>query len=103
MSAARLTRRMETTTFASVGELGKESATAPHRTRRTTKAMGGKPASNRTERQGQAPEQPPRQQDQTAWAADLAATLPPLTEAQVAAVGRIATQIDTRSDHDQAV
>jgi hypothetical protein len=55
---------------------------------------------------GRAPEQKPgsttQQQDLSTWAAELAATLLPLTESQAAAVGRIATHLDARMDHEQA-
>jgi hypothetical protein len=36
------------------------------------------------------------------WAAEQAAALPPLTGSQATAVGRIATQLDARMDHEQA-
>jgi len=58
--------------------------------------MGGKPANDHATRQGRRSAQPAEQQDLIAWAAELAATLPPLTEWQATVVGRIATQLDMR-------
>lgn len=51
----------------------------------------------------QEPEPVPREQGLRAWAAALAATLPPLTSSQAAAVARIAARLDARGDgQDQA-
>jgi len=70
--------------------------------RRTATAPSERPASDHTARQGQSSAQPPEQQDLSAWANELAATLPPLTESQATAVGRITTQLDARIDREEA-
>ena len=51
-------------------------------------------AARRTRRDA---ERPLRGQELRAWAAALAATLPPLTDSQAAAVARIAAQLDARN------
>jgi len=51
---------------------------------------------------GRSPAPPAEQQDLIAWAGELVATLPPLTERQATAVGRIATQFDTRLNDEPA-
>jgi hypothetical protein len=40
----------------------------------------------------------PAPRDLSTWAAELAATLPPLTESEVAAVARLATRLDANSE-----
>jgi hypothetical protein len=69
-------------------------------TRRITRAMSGKLESDQKPRRS--PARPAGQQDVIAWAAELAATMPPLTERQATAVGRIATQLDRRLDDERA-
>jgi hypothetical protein len=64
--------------------------------------MSGKPAMRHAARGGRSPAQPGGQQDPVTWAAELAATLPPFTERQATAVGRIATQLDTRLNDELA-
>jgi hypothetical protein len=49
-------------------------------------------------RSSQEPRQVSREQGLSAWAAALAATLPPLTSSQAAAVARIAARLDARGD-----
>lgn len=46
--------------------------------------------------------QPPAGHDLRAWAAAIAATLPPLTESQVAAVARLARRLDIKEKLDPA-
>lgn len=72
------------------------------RAHHTAGAMGDKPASDHTTRQSRSPAQPDEQQDLVSWATELAASLPPLTESQATAVGRVATQLDARINHQQA-
>jgi hypothetical protein len=64
--------------------------------------MSSKPASDHTTRQGRSPAQQPEQQELSTWATEMAARLPPFTEPQAAAVGRIATQLDAHIDHKRA-
>jgi hypothetical protein len=45
---------------------------------------------------------PPSSKDLRAWAAALAATLPPLTESQVAAVARLAAHLDANDNQKRA-
>ena len=49
---------------------------------------------------GQEPEPASREQGLRAWAAALAATLPPLTSSQAAAVARIAARLDARNGQE---
>ena len=53
-------------------------------------------------RPGQEPEPASREQGLRAWAAALAAELPPLTSSQAAAVARIAAQLDARNGQPAA-
>jgi hypothetical protein len=64
--------------------------------------MSGKPSKDHTTSRERSPAEPTEQQDPIAWAAELAAILPPLTERQAIAVGRIATQLDTRLNDETA-
>ena len=82
----------------------KENKTArpARRAPRTAKAMSDKSADDHAPPRGRSASQPPEQQDLSTWAADLAATMPPLTEPQAAAVGRLTTRLDARIDHEQA-
>jgi hypothetical protein len=50
----------------------------------------------------QEPEPVSREQGLTAWAAALAAELPPLTSSQAAAVARIAARLDARNGQEPA-
>jgi hypothetical protein len=50
----------------------------------------------------QEPEPVSREQGLRAWAAALAATLPPLTTSQAAAVARIAARLDARNGQEPA-
>jgi hypothetical protein len=53
-------------------------------------------------RPSQEPEPVSREQGLRAWAAALAATLPPLTSSQAAAVARIAARLDARNGQEPA-
>jgi hypothetical protein len=53
-------------------------------------------------RPSQEPEPVSREQGLTAWAAALAAGLPPLTRSQAAAVARIAARLDARNGQEPA-
>ena len=53
-------------------------------------------------RPGQEPEPASREQGLRAWAAALAAELPPLTNSQAAAVARIAARLDARNGQEPA-
>ncbi len=56
-----------------------------------------------TAQAGPTGEPPPvEQQDLSTWATELAAALPPLTQSQATAVGRVATQLDARIGDEQA-
>ncbi len=71
--------------------------------RRTVTDMCDRPAGEHsTGGIGRSSEQPPSGQDLRAWAAEVAATLPPLTEQQVAAVARLAAQLDVDSSQEPA-
>jgi len=52
----------------------------------------------RPDRSSRRSARPPSAQDLRAWAAAAAASLPPLTESQVAAVVRLATHLDAADD-----
>jgi hypothetical protein len=65
-------------------------------------AMSEKPPDDHATRIGLDPAPPLEQQDLGAWATELAANLPPLTERQATAVGRIATQVDRRLNDELA-
>jgi hypothetical protein len=53
-------------------------------------------------RSGHTTDRPPPGQDLRAWAAALAATLPPLTRSQVAAAARIAARLDASDSQGPA-
>jgi len=61
--------------------------------------MSDQPASERVARHSG---QLPAPRDLSTWAAELAATLPPLTESQVAAVARLAARLDASSEEPAA-
>jgi len=48
------------------------------------------------------PARSPSEQDLKAWAAAVAATLPPLTRSQVAAAARLAAHLDARTSQGPA-
>jgi hypothetical protein len=52
----------------------------------------------RPDRSSRRSARPPSAQDLRAWAAAAAASLPPLTESQVAAVARLAAHLDAADD-----
>jgi hypothetical protein len=65
--------------------------------------MSDRPAGEHTSRRsGRKSRQPPPEQDLKAWAAEVAATLPLLTEPQVAAVARLAAHLDTIDGQERA-
>ena len=65
--------------------------------------MSDRPAGEHTSRRsGRKSRQPPSEQDLKAWAAEAAATLPPLTEPQVAAVARLAAHLDANDGQKRA-
>jgi hypothetical protein len=67
-------------------------------------AMTDRPAGEqRIPRSRRSSARPPAGQDLRAWAAALAATLPPLTEPQVAVVARLAAHLDAEDTEEQAV
>ena len=55
-----------------------------------------------TRRSGRSSTEPPSGQDLSAWAAAVAAALPPLTEPQVAAVARLAADLDANDSQEPA-
>jgi hypothetical protein len=82
---------------------GKETARPTRSVRPTTTAMSDQSADDTTRRSGHSSRQLPVRQDLRAWAAELAATLPPLTQSQVAAVARLAARLDAASSEESAV
>src|SRR5215470_16052400 len=94
----QITRWLTAVTATSVR---KEGRTA-HLAHRTTAGGSDQPASDHTARRRRSAAQPPEQHNRNIWATELAATLPPLTEPQATAVGRIATQLDTRINDELA-
>ena len=66
---------------------GKETARPARSVRRTATATSDRPASK------YAAPRAPVQQDLHAWAAELVAALPPMTESAVAAVARLAARL----------
>jgi hypothetical protein len=65
--------------------------------------MSDRPAGEHTTRRsGRGSAQPLSARDLRAWAAEVAATLPPLTEQQVAAVARLAARLDADGSQELA-
>ena len=66
-----------------------------HSVRRNATVVGDRPeGEHTTRRSGRRSTKPYVEQDLRAWAASLAAALPPLTEPQVAAVAKLAAHLD---------
>jgi hypothetical protein len=57
--------------------------------------MSDQPTSEHTARRSGQPSEP---QDLSTWAAELAATLPPLTESQATTVARLAARLDASGE-----
>ncbi len=74
---------------------GKETVRPARSGRRNTTAMSDQPASEHTTRRSG---QLPAPRNLSTWAAEQAATLPPLTESQAAAVARLAAQLDASGE-----
>lgn len=65
--------------------------------------MSDRPAGEHaTRRSGRSSAQPLSARDLRAWAAEVAATLPPLTEPQIAAVARLAAHLDANDSQKRA-
>lgn len=66
--------------------------------------IGEDPESRSTDSGGHRliPDCPPASQSIRAWAAETAASLPPLTESQVAAVARLAARLDAAAKREPA-
>ncbi len=72
-------------------------------TRQRSRLDEQKPASEHTTRRsGRSSARPSSGQDLRAWAAAVAAELPPLTDSQVAAVARLATRLDANDNRKRA-
>jgi hypothetical protein len=79
----------------------RQTARPVRRARRNTTATGDESDDDHIPRRDRSPSQPLEHQDLSTRVAELAATMPPLTEPQAAAAGRLTTRLDARIDHEQ--